>query len=84
MEVPIPAGCVYGKEINSAWNYREMRKDKAILFFEDLKKGPHRLEIQLESRYNGTFTLNPAKASLMYFPTFYGRNEMKKVKISAN
>jgi len=32
-------------------------------------------------RFNGEYTLNPAKAELMYFPVFYGREGMKKLVI---
>jgi hypothetical protein len=31
--------------------------------------------------FNGSYTLNPAKAELMYYPVFFGRNEMKRVKV---
>lgn len=41
----------------------------------------HHFEIELEPRYSGSFTLNPAKASLMYYPIFFGRNEIKKLQI---
>jgi hypothetical protein len=30
---------------------------------------------------SGLYTLNPAKAEMMYFPVFYGREGMKKVAI---
>ncbi|MBT6836612.1 MAG: hypothetical protein HOA61_11260, partial [Bacteroidetes bacterium] len=43
--------------------------------------GKHRFEINLQPRYSGTYTLNPAKAELMYFPTIFGREEMKEVEI---
>jgi hypothetical protein len=32
-------------------------------------------------RYSGKYTLNPAKAELMYFPMFNANNELKKVTI---
>jgi len=32
-------------------------------------------------RYTGNFVLNPAKAEMMYFPVFYGREGLKKVEI---
>jgi alpha-2-macroglobulin len=82
IEIPIPAGCVYGKnETSSGGLHRELLKDKVVLFNEALPKGDHRFTIELEARYNGRFTLNPAKASLMYYPTFYGRNGVKGVKV---
>jgi alpha-2-macroglobulin len=51
------------------------------MFIESLPKGKHFFEIELEPRYNGTYTLNPTKVELMYYPTFFGRNEMKGVQI---
>ncbi|WP_462255045.1 carboxypeptidase-like regulatory domain-containing protein [Ferruginibacter sp.] len=82
LQVPIPAGCIYATKNNSDWHtYKEFYKDKMLLFTESLKKGNHQFEIELEPRYNGSYTLNPAKVELMYYPTFYGRNEMKKVAI---
>lgn len=81
LEVPIPAGCNYAVKNNDWQTYREYYKNKMMLFAEALTKGMHQFEIELEPRYNGTYTLNPAKAELMYYPTFFGRNEMKKVSI---
>lgn len=38
-------------------------------------------EIELEQGYSGNYNLNPAKAELVYFPTHYGRNKLKKIEI---
>ncbi len=82
IEIPIPAGCTYAQKNQDEWGmHKEFLKNKLVLFAEMLSKGDHIFTIELEPRYNGSYTLNPAKASLMYFPTFYGRNEMKKVVI---
>ncbi|MEO5942957.1 MAG: carboxypeptidase-like regulatory domain-containing protein [Ferruginibacter sp.] len=82
LQVPIPAGCIYSNKNNKDWSvYKEFYKDREILFIESLPKGEHEYEIELEPRYNGTYTLNPAKAELMYYPVFYGRNAMKKISI---
>lgn len=84
LQVPIPAGCLFSNKTNNDWSmHKEYNKDKLQLFAEFLSKGTHRFEVALEPRYNGTYTLNPAKVELMYFPTFYGRNRMKKVIIKA-
>jgi TonB-dependent SusC/RagA subfamily outer membrane receptor len=84
IEIPIPAGCIYASKNQDSWQmHKEFMKNKVLLFAEQLNSGIHHFEIELEPRYNGTYTLNPAKASLMYFPTFYGRNEMKQVTIKA-
>lgn len=80
LTVPIPAGCIFTNKVNENWQvFKEFQKDKLLLFAETLKKGTHQFEMDLEPRYNGTYTLNPAKAELMYYPTFYGRNMIKKI-----
>ncbi len=82
MEVPIPAGCLYADKNQSDWQvHKEFMKNKAVLFAEHLSVGIHTFSIDLESRYNGAYTLNPAKASLMYYPSFYGRNEIRVVQV---
>ena len=82
IEIPIPAGCNYASKNNNDWKvYKEFYKNKVLLFTESLSNGEHQFEIELEPRYSGIYTLNPAKALLMYYPIFYGRNEMKKVTI---
>lgn len=82
IEIPIPAGCTYADKLQS-WNvHKEFLKDKLVVFIEHMPKGNYEYSIDLEPRYAGTYHLNPAKAELMYFPTFYGRNEMKRIEIS--
>lgn len=82
VEIPIPAGCIYAnKENGSYMYYKEFYKDKMLLFAESLPKGKHKLVIELESRYGGKYTINPAKVELMYYPTFYGRNGIQSVII---
>ncbi len=82
LQVPIPAGCLYANKTGYANGvYREFFIDKVAMFIESLPKGRHNYEIELEPRYNGTYTLNPTKVELMYYPTFFGRNELKKVLI---
>ncbi|ULT29022.1 hypothetical protein KUH03_29600 [Sphingobacterium sp. E70] len=73
MEVPIPAGCSYESKLNGYyWKeaHREHFKDRVVIFCNKLSKGAHLFEIDLLPRYTGTYTLNPAKAELMYFPVF--------------
>jgi alpha-2-macroglobulin len=83
IEVPIPAGCTYGPKTNRR-NYHEVHreyfKDRTAIFCAHLPKGGHTFEIPLETRFKGKFTLNPAKAERMYFPVFYGRNEIGTVE----
>jgi alpha-2-macroglobulin len=82
IEIPIPAGCTYGEKKQSGWDmHKEFLKEKAVFFIEKLPKGTYKYELDLEPRYTGGYTLNPAKAELMYFPVFYGRNQSKKISI---
>ncbi len=82
IELPIPAGCIYNtKNQDYRIVHTEFFKDKVVLFAEKLTIGTHDFYIDLQTRYNGTYNLNPAKVSLMYYPVFYGREEMKKVKV---
>ncbi len=82
LEIPIPAGCTYGYKSNGSWyEHREYFRDRVLIFIEKMSKGSYTYEIELEPRYNGKYTINPAKAELMYFPVFYGRDEIKRVEI---
>lgn len=82
LEVPIPAGCIYGtKKQNDVTIHKEFLKNKVLIFVESMKAGTKQFEIELEPRYNGHFILNPAKAELMYFPTFFGRERIKRIAI---
>ncbi len=82
LQVPILAGCIYANKNNNDWRtYKEFYKNKLMIFAEIMPTGMHTYEIELEPRYKGSYVLNPAKAALMYFPTFYGRNGMGKVAI---
>lgn len=84
IEVPIPAGCSY--ESKKSWYanevHREFFKNKVVIFCNKLAAGNHQFEIDLLPRYSGTYTLNPAKIELMYFPTFNANIEIKKVIIN--
>ena len=54
------------------------------IYCRKLNKGNYTFEIELLPRYTGKYTLNTAKAELMYFPTFNANNETKKVFIKSN
>ncbi|MDN3580259.1 carboxypeptidase-like regulatory domain-containing protein [Mucilaginibacter flavus] len=87
IEVPIPAGCSYeSKEQNWTNNevHREYFKEKVSIFCRKLKQGTYTFSINLIPRYDGKYTLNPAKAEMMYFPVFYGREGMKSVVIASH
>jgi uncharacterized protein YfaS (alpha-2-macroglobulin family) len=85
IEIPIPAGCSYNEKKKSFGNYevhREYFKNKVLIFCESMPVGIYRFEVELQPRYTGSYTLNPAKAELMYFPFLFGRNEVKRIKIT--
>eukprot|EP01136_Pigoraptor_vietnamica_P024983 Opistho-1_new@78486 len=85
IEVPIPAGCSYEDKKQSLYGvetHREYFKEKTAIFCTKLKQGEYVFEIDLMPRYTGAYVMNPAKAEMMYFPVFYGREGMKKVKIN--
>ena len=85
IEVPIPAGCSYENKLQSFWGvetHREYFKNKTAIFCTKLKKGDYTFNITLMPRYTGKYLLNPAKAEMMYFPVFFGREAMKKVGIN--
>lgn len=84
VEAPIPAGCSYNSKAQPYGNnevHREHFKNKVSIFCSELKKGEYTFTVSLLPRYTGRYTLNPAKAEMMYFPVFYGREEMKRVVI---
>lgn len=84
IEVPIPAGCSYdSKNRGNYWKeiHREHFKEKVVIFSHKLTKGEHLFTIDLIPRYTGQYSLNPAKAELMYFPTFYGNEDLKTIRI---
>lgn len=84
IEIPIPAGCSYENKPQSFWGketHREYFKHKTSIFCTKLEKGTYTFLVQLLPRYSGSYLLNPAKAEMMYFPVFYGREGMKRVVI---
>lgn len=83
IEVPIPAACSYENKGGYAADevHRESFRDKTSIFCESLKAGKYTFSINLLPRYAGTFTLNPAKVELMYFPVFEANNLMRKVEV---
>lgn len=84
LEIPIPAGCSYESKAQSWENnevHREYFKEKVNIFCRKLKQGKYTFSVKLLPRYNGKYTQNPAKAEMMYFPIFYGREGMRKVVI---
>lgn len=83
IEIPIPAGCSYNDKNDRGTyeSHREYLKEKVSIFCSRLPQGDHTFKVSLLPRYNGAYHLNPAKAELMYFPVFFGRERMKMITI---
>ncbi|QZT38018.1 carboxypeptidase-like regulatory domain-containing protein [Halosquirtibacter xylanolyticus] len=83
IHVPIPAGCSYvsKKPFYKGETHREFHKNEVTIFCSQLKAGTYEFEIELLPRYAGTFTMNPAKIEMIYFPGYNANNEMKQVII---
>jgi uncharacterized protein YfaS (alpha-2-macroglobulin family) len=84
IEVPVPAGCSYAEKTQSSKNgevHREFFNHKTSIFCKYMKKGIYEFHIELLPRYSGRYTLNPAVVECMYFPTLFGREELKQVEI---
>jgi hypothetical protein len=84
LEIPIPAGCSYGAKAAGRNRYevhREYFRQHAAIFCEALPPGKHVFRLELEPRFAGLYALNPARAELMYFPAFFGRNGMGVVGV---
>jgi TonB-dependent SusC/RagA subfamily outer membrane receptor len=83
LEVPIPAGCSYGPAParNPLETHRANLRHQAGIFIDYLPVGRHTFRVAVQPRYRGQYTLNPARAGLVYFPTKYGRTGSKQVGI---
>jgi TonB-dependent SusC/RagA subfamily outer membrane receptor len=83
INIPIPGGCSYADKKNNLRNesHREYFKNETTIFCDYLPKGEYTFEIDLLPKYTGTYTINPAKIELMYFPTFNANNEIRTIKI---
>ncbi|MFD2718927.1 hypothetical protein ACFST9_09385 [Hymenobacter monticola] len=83
LEVPIPAGCSYADPAtpNSLETHREYLRHQTGIFLDRLPIGRHQFRIALQPRFKGTYTVNPAKAELVYFPTKFGRSASKQAVV---
>ncbi|NVO85241.1 carboxypeptidase-like regulatory domain-containing protein [Hymenobacter terrestris] len=84
LEVPIPAGCSYAAEKargNAVEVHREYLRHQVGIFVDVLPAGRHVFRVALQPRYRGSYTLNPARAELMYFPTRFGRAASRQVGV---
>ncbi|WP_455584386.1 carboxypeptidase-like regulatory domain-containing protein [Bacteroides sp.] len=84
LEVPIPASCSYTSKPNHYWGpevHREYFKEKTVIFCEKLPIGKYVFHIPLLPRFTGTYSLNPAKVELMYFPIVNANNNMRSIQV---
>ncbi|MDX2245597.1 MAG: carboxypeptidase-like regulatory domain-containing protein [Bacteroidia bacterium] len=83
LQVPIPAGCSYGekKQAFPYADHAEYYKDRVNLYFTRLPEGNYTFDIELEPRYEGNYTLNPAQMEMMYAPAKNGNNEARTTAI---
>ncbi|WP_010662464.1 alpha-2-macroglobulin family protein [Marinilabilia salmonicolor] len=83
INIPVPGGCSYGNKPNNRGieSHREYFRNETTIFCDYLPKGDYTFEIELIARYGGTYTVNPAKVELMYFPIFNANNEIKIIRI---
>lgn len=83
LEVPIPAGCSYGEPAapNARETHREYLRHQTGIFLDQLPIGRHEFRIALQPRFRGVYTVNPAKAELVYFPTKFGRSASKQAVV---
>jgi alpha-2-macroglobulin len=89
VEIPIPAACSYAEKPQPGGYYwsgtlethREYFRDRVVLFFRNLPEGKYEIPIQLQPRFSGQFTLNPARAEQMYFPVRNGHTGVERVVV---
>jgi hypothetical protein len=81
--IPIPAGCSYDGKSPFAYPavHTEFYREKAVAFFRQLPVGDYQFELSLIPRYTGRYQLNPAQASLMYFPAVSGNNSGRSLVV---
>jgi len=83
IEIPVPSGFTYtsrqaripGEE------HREFFRDHVAIFLRHVDPGQRSFAIELMPRFTGSYVVNPAKVSLMYFPTIYSNNALKRLII---
>lgn len=94
LEDPIPAGCEVAptEDVSGRFGFfhpigavgfarQEVRDDKVVFFFNDLRKGRTRLTYRLHAETPGVYRVLPSAASLMYFPEVRGNSGLVRAKI---
>ena len=76
-----PKSRLFGRRWGWHETYRESFKDRTVIFCENLPQGTYTFNIELIPRYTGRYSLNPAKAEMMYFPVINSNNGLRRVDI---
>jgi uncharacterized protein YfaS (alpha-2-macroglobulin family) len=98
VDIPLPAGleavqrnlgrgqhaATLPGERSSQCSHEEVRRDRALLFFDLLQPGTHRHTVHVRTTTPGRYTLPPAQAEEMYAPEVYGRSPSGRVIITAD
>ncbi|MDC1105068.1 carboxypeptidase-like regulatory domain-containing protein [Prolixibacteraceae bacterium] len=84
LEIPIPSVCSYHNKTQKQYreSHREYHKEKVSIYYSMLHKGNYKVKIELVPRYSGKVNINPARMEHMYFPVFYGNNQIKSIKVN--
>jgi hypothetical protein len=95
VDVPIPAGLEpiqveLGKGqrastlagARGAWvSHQELRRDRVVVFADDLPPGTHRHTVSLRATSRGEYQLPPAHTEAMYMPEVWGRSTGTRVTV---
>ena len=82
LNIPIPASCSYASKPLIRWGWHaEYDRQVTNIYIEKLDPGNYEFYIHLLPRFTGSFSVNPAVASLMYFPPVNANNEISRVVV---
>lgn len=83
LEIPVPSGFSYISRQSKlpGEDHREFFRDHVAIFLRHADPGQRSFGIELMPRFTGSYVVNPAKVSLMYFPTVYSNNALKRLII---
>jgi hypothetical protein len=96
VDVPLPAGLEAvqtdlgrGRRVaaplpgvDGTWFTRqELRRDRVVLFADELPPGTHRHTVHLRATTRGRFAFPPTRAEAMYVPELYGRSTASTLQV---
>ncbi|HFE44251.1 MAG TPA: hypothetical protein ENJ18_01990 [Nannocystis exedens] len=64
-------------------DYEEQRRDRVVVFADDLQPGDHMHTVNLRATTPGEYTMPPASAKAMYTPEVYGRSTSSQVRVAS-